>query len=219
MRDDARAEIAKLTDEELTRLSKELGRYASAEMTKKPFWRTGKSGELPGGHEVESIVNEAFTRVYGGQRRWDSQKHPDLKKYLFDVIDSILSHLSTGSENALLRAVPEAGTEQEIQWESGSKERRPEREWLTRAARQPDEALFEREAAEREDRALQLLVEECSTDPVLSKILHVRLEYENPRSAEIAELTGIPVGDIYNGEKRLARKIALVRSRMIESAN
>jgi DNA-directed RNA polymerase specialized sigma24 family protein len=218
LNDEAREKIGQIKEEELARLIKILGWYTLKEIrSRKLFFRTGRSGEMPGGYDVESIVNEAFTRVLTGQRRWNPNQDPDLKKYLMNVIDSILSHLATGKDNEMVRAagVPE-GNDDDSQWEAGSKERRPEREWLSRGSQRADDELIEREMQEEEERVLQMLVEECGSDPVLARVLQVKREFD-AEPAEISELTGIPVKDVYNAIKRLDRKIALIRRRLDET--
>lgn len=216
MNDEAREKIEQIKEEELVRLIKVLGWYTLKE-SRKLFFRTGRDGEMPSGYDVESVVNESFTRVLTGQRRWDPNQDLDLKKYLMNVIDSILSHLATGKDNELVRAAsgPE-GDEKDSQWEAGSKERRPEREWLTRSSQRADEELIERERLEEEERVLKMLVEECSNDTVLARVLQVKREFD-AEPAEISQHTGIPVKDVYNAIKRLDRKIALIRRRLDET--
>lgn len=213
MYEEARARIEQMKEEELSRLIKILGWYALKESRRK-FFRTGRGGEMPGGYDVEAVVNEAFTRVLNGQRRWDAEREPDLKRHLMDVIDSILYHLATGKDNELLRGAGGAeGDEDDSSWEAGSKERRPEREWLARGAQSADAALFERERFEEEARVLRMLTEECSGDAVLPRALRMMREYD-AEPAEISEMTGIPVKEVYNAMKRLDRKIALIRKRL-----
>lgn len=94
---------------------KELGLYASS-VSRNLRWRTENSEELPGGETPGSIVSKAIKLVLqgtleepskgsppfkAGVRRWDPQKHPDLKKYLMDVIDSLLSNLVKSRENRI----------------------------------------------------------------------------------------------------------------------
>ena len=50
-------------------------------------------GELPLGHTHEDLVQEAITKVFMGDRKWDPDKDPDLYVYLTGVIDSLLSGL------------------------------------------------------------------------------------------------------------------------------
>lgn len=213
MHEEAREQIERMKEEELARLIKILGWYTLKESRRK-FFRTGSGGEMPGGYDVGSVVNEAFTRVLSGRRRWDPGREPDLKRHLMDVIDSILYHLATGRENELLRSAGYAdGGEEDSSWEAGSEERRPEREWLTRGAQSAEAALFERERLETEERVLQVLAGECSGDPVLAGVLRAMREHD-AEPAEISRITGLPVKEVYNAAKRLDRKINLVRQRL-----
>jgi hypothetical protein len=211
LKQEARSQLAKLTDAQIGRLAKELGWYALS-VSKKLFWRTRNSVELPKGETVDSIVSLAFEKLYSGEREWEPQKDPDLKKYLMDVIDSLLYHLSTSKDNTLLSATSEFGQE-EIDWEAGSKERRPEREWLAASARTPEQLLIDAETAQREERVLDELAKACREDDQLTRILRaIRTGCDQP--GEIAKATGIPIKDIYSASKRLDRKAAAIRNQM-----
>lgn len=212
MREEARNELAKLTDEQIGRLAKELGWYA-LNVSNKLFWRTRNSVELPKGETIESIVSLAFEKLYSGEREWEPQKDPDLKKYLMDVIDSLLSHLSTSKDNTLLSATSDVAKQTEMDWEAGSKERRPEREWLVASTRTPEELLIDAETARREERVLDELAKACSEDDQLTKILRaIREGCDQP--GEISKSTGISIKDIYNASKRLDRKAATIRNQL-----
>lgn len=216
MDEEARARIEKLTEEEWAGLIKILGWYTLKE-SRRMFFRTGRGGEMPGGYDVEAVVNEAVTRVLEGRRLWEPKRDPDLKKYLMDVIDSILYHLATGKDNELLRAAGDAeGDGDDSHWEAGSKERRPEREWLSRGVLSAEAALIERERLGEEERVIRMLADECSADPVLTRVLRAMRDYD-AEPAEISELNGIPVKDVYNAVKRLDRKVAVVRKRLSET--
>ncbi len=66
-----------------------------------------------------------------------------------------------------------------------------------------------------ENRALELLIDECTDDPVLMSVLEAMMDgYE--KSAEISEHKGIPVKEIYNAAKRMDRKLEMVRRRLAE---
>lgn len=205
--------LAKLSDEDWTKLVLKLGHYA-ASVSRRLRWRTRNSRELPGGETVESIVSKAIEKLFSGDRRWDPRAEPDLEKYLMDVIDSLLSHLVESQDNKLLTTVPEtAGTDEQAEWEAGPKEPEHGSEWLARSALSPETALLESEQKSRDDRALEMLIEECSTNPVLTKVLEAMFDgHDGP--AEIARATGLDRKDIYNAAKRLDRKIALVRERL-----
>jgi len=209
---EARAHLAKLTDKQIGRLAKELGWYAVS-VTTKLFWRTRNSMELPNGETIASIVSLAFEKLYSGDRKWEPQKDPDLKKYLMGVIDSLLYHLSTSKDNTLLSATSDVTRQTGSDWEAGSKERRPEREWLVVSARTPEELLIAAETAQREERVLDELAKACSEDDQLTRILGVVREGCDQPGA-IAKATGIRIKDIYSAFKRLDRKATAIRKQM-----
>lgn len=197
---------------------KELGIYASS-VSRTFRWRTGSPTELPGGETAKSIVSKAIQLVLkgaleessgdnpspkAGSRRWDLQKHPNLKKYLMDVIDSLLYHLAHSPDNKIFTRIPDKGLGE---WEAGLKLRTADTEWLARTSRSPEELLLQRERAELEDRALDMLEEEAAGDKVLSKVIRAMRESEGPAEAsDVAKATGIPIKDVYNANKRLDRK-------------
>lgn len=229
MKENAREALSIMSDEEWAKLIKELGRYALS-VSRRLRWRTSNPYELPGGETIDSIVSKAIKLVltgafeYAGEgdrpvpgvRRWNPQKDPDLKKYLMGVIRSVLNHLATGDENTKFRPIPEEGTADGRQWESGSCERTPDTQWLARQGRNPEELLLEEEAAALNDRALEMLVEEASDDPALTKVIRaMRDDHANP--AEIAKAAGMTVGEVYSAMKRLDRKATAVRRKISET--
>jgi len=212
--------IGRMSKEEFDRLVLHLGNYALRE-SKRYYWRTGDSVELPGGETVESIVYLAIEKTITGERNWDSQKDPDFKKYLMDVIDSLLNHLATGKENTMLTAVPEVGSDDRKDWETGAAKRTAEADWLARQTATPEEELLEKEAAERDgqlrDRAIGALLESSKDDKELTFVIEAMLDgYDKP--GEIANVTGIDIRDVYNVMKRLNRKIAVIRKQLREAA-
>jgi hypothetical protein len=215
-----------MSDEEWARLIKELGRYALS-ISRRLRWRTGNSYELPGGETVDSIVSKAIQMVLAGAfecagvdnhplpgvRRWNPQKDQDLKKYLMNVIRSVLNHLATGDENRKFRPAPEEGSQDGCQWESGRSDRTPDTEWLARQGRTPEEILLDEEAVALNDRALEMLVEEAGDDPALTKVIRAMRDGRvNP--AEIAKAASMTASEVYSAMKRLDRKAAAVRRRI-----
>jgi hypothetical protein len=195
----------------------DLGVYAS-NVSRSLRWRTENPDELPGGETPKSIVSKAIQLVLkgaleessedasskAGSRRWDPQKHSELKKYLMDVIDSLLNHLANSSENKIFTKIPDKGIGK---WEAGVKPRTADTEWLARTSRSPEQLLLQREKAELEDRALDMLEAEVAGDKVLSKVIRAMRESEGRAEApDIAKATGIPIRDVYNANKRLDRK-------------
>jgi hypothetical protein len=219
--------LRSISDDEWRLLIKALGRYALS-VSRRLRWRTRNAEELPGGETLESIVSKAIQNVFvgamehadddsrpkAGVRRWNPEKDPDLKAYLMDVVKSTLSHLATGTDNTLFRVIPEVGTEDEADWESGSStQRTADTEWLARPARTPEEMLIEDEDAEIADRALQMLVEAASDDPVVLKVIEA-MRAGNGKPAEIARATGIDVRDVYTAMKRLDRKAEFISKKI-----
>lgn len=205
---------------EFDRMVLHLGRYAM-QVSNIYKWRTGDSYDLPSGHTVESIVFLAIEKAWLGERRWDREKQPDFKKYLMDVIDSLLYHVATGKDNEVLTAEPEPGTKDELDWHTGSPKRRSDVDWLVRRTATPEEEMLEQEETEREeqqkDRAIEMLLEESRDDEELTFIIQARLDGFD-KVGEIAKETGIDVRDVYNIMKRLNRKMAIVQRRLKEAA-
>lgn len=199
---------------EFDRLVLHLGRYA-LQAARLYRWRTGGARDLPGGHTVESVVLLAVEKAWLGERRWDAGRQPDFRKYLMDVVDSLLYHLATGKDNELLTPEPAPGTAAARDWHAGSDGRDPSADWLARRAPTPEEELLGREARDDAGRALALLFEEARGDDELTRVIRATLEGRE-RPGEIAEVTGISVRDVYNVMKRLNRKLAAVGRRLRE---
>jgi hypothetical protein len=189
-------------------------------------WRTESSEELPGGETPASIVSKAIKMVLRGARenipdeaqgvkagirRWNPRKDPDLKKYLMDVIKSILNHLAESEENSIFQRTPEGG--KAAPWEEKLKTPTADREWLGRAGASPEEILLQKEAADLHERALEMLVEEARDDEILSRIIK-SMRGGNREAAEISKDTGISAKQVYNATKRLDRKTAAVRRKL-----
>lgn len=217
---DARDLLGGIGMEEFDLMVLHLGRYAM-QVSNIYKWRTGGSYDLPGGHTVESVVFLAIERAWLGERQWDREKQPNFKKYLMDVIDSLLYHLATGKDNEILTTEPEPGTEDEKHWHTGSPKRHSEADWLVRENATPEEELLEKEEIEREsrsrNRAIEMLLEESCGDDELTFVIQAMLDgYDKP--GEIAEVTGIDIRDVYNITKRLNRKVTAVRRRLRDAA-
>lgn len=61
---------------------------------KRLFYYTRRELRIRGwqGYDANDFVTDAIDRVLTGRRNWNPEAHPDLVKYMFDVIDSILGH-------------------------------------------------------------------------------------------------------------------------------
>lgn len=210
--------INNMTSEEYQRLVLGLTLYARR-VAGGYRWRTSDPHELSGGHTVETIAAEAIAKAWLGERRWDETKQPDFKKYLRDVVDSLINHLANSKDNELVTKEPEAGTgsKDEQQWHTGSPQRKWQTDWMVRHPATPEEELLEHEEAEdataQSDRMIVMLLEEAQGDEELTYFIQALLDgYE--KSGEIAEVTGIAIRDVYNIRKRFDRKAAVVRQRL-----
>lgn len=217
--------LSRITPDEWSLLIKILTKYAK-NRSRKLGWRTENSDELPGGETPGSIVSKAIVLVLrgasedspddeqgvkAGVRRWDPQKHPDLKKYLMDVIKSILNHLAESDENSIFQRAPEGRDGRVLE----EKLKRPtaDREWLARAGASPEEILLQKEVIRLRERALQMLVDEVSDDEILFRVVKSMLE-GNRDAADISKDTGLPAKQVYNATKKLDRKAAAVRRKL-----
>lgn len=192
-----------MSEAELERMIKELGRYALSVSRSKPRWRTADPMHLPRGESVESIVSLAFEKVLSGERHWEPDKAPDLKTYLMGVIDSLLSHLSRHKDNTAVTALPETAEPRERQ-ESG---------WQAQPPADPETALLLQEQQQYEAQVVQLLLATSQDDPVVADIIRA-LQAGHAKAGEIAQVIGIPVTEVYNAMKRLDRKIVRTREQL-----
>jgi hypothetical protein len=209
--------VFKISDDEWREISIDLQRYALS-VSRSLRWRTKNSVELPGGETVNSIVSEAVEKLFSGDREWDPEKDPDIRAYLRGVIDSLLNHLAESHDNTLITVAPELGSADYPAWESGSKKRDPIADWMVPPERSPEAALLQQEQAMIENRALELLMDECGNDTALMAVLEAMMDgYDKP--AEISKRKGIPVKDVYNTIKKLDRKLEIVRRRLAEEEN
>lgn len=209
--------VSRISDDEWRSIALELERHALS-VSRNLRWRTRNALELPGGETVDSIVSKAIEKFFLGERDWDPETHPDLRAYLKGVIDSLLNHLAESQENTLMTLVPEPGSKNAPAWEQGSSKRDPAADWLVPSSRSPEAEALLHEQAAREDRALELLIDECAEDVVLISVLEAMMDgFETP--AEISAAKGITVKDIYNATKRLDRKLELIRKRIAGQQN
>jgi hypothetical protein len=210
---DANKYLNNLSHDEFDLLYLKLVKY-SVNVAKSKKWRTGNYLELPGGETPDSIVSSAFEKVLAGDRVWNSEKNPDFKKYMFDVIDSLLSHLATGGENKLfvnekddvdVLAVAEEGFVS-----SSIKGQYRNADWLVRKQLTPEEEAIAGEEKEFNSQVLRGIYDLIADDAELVAVVEaMRCGYE--KSADIAEHTGIAVERIYNARKRLDRVAAKAR--------
>jgi hypothetical protein len=207
--------ISGMSEAELNTLILRLTKY-SLGVSRNLDWRTQNPHELPGGETIDSIVSKALAKVLSGERNWNPDQDPSLAKYLMDVIDSLLSHLAVSSDNTSFTFIPEQTRDTSVE-EVKTGEGLGGAEWLNQPARNPEELLLARELEERNEKALGTLMCECENDPVLMKVLGAMFDgYSAPNA--IAARLGIGVQEVYSANRRLDRKLALVRKKMSPAA-
>lgn len=184
-----------MSDREWNGLILDLGRYASYK-SRRFYWRTGRSGELPSGEAPESIVSKALVLWLTGRRRWSTSEYPDLQAFLQGVIDSLLSHSASGYDN---RNFEPRSANFEVPDDS--------------PAATPEGELLAKERAAQADRTLAEITRQSQHDAVAVEILDAIRQGAATRR-DIVAATGRPAGVIDNGLKRLRRVGASVARQM-----
>jgi hypothetical protein len=191
MPSDVRAVVGRMSDDDWESLTLQLGRYA-VQKSRRFYWRTGSSGELPDGERTESIVSKAVVLWLSGRRRWNPDGYQDLQAFLQGVIDSLLSHSANGHDN---RAIPDVDGVAPI----------------LRAT--PESRLLEQEREREAETVLSAIIRQSQDDRVILEIIDAIRDGAGTRR-DIVKATGLTAGDIDNGLKRLRRLGAsVVRSR------
>lgn len=183
-----------MSDRDWERLILELGRYAVFK-SRRFYWRTGRSGELPAGEMAESIVSKAILLWLTGRRRWNPDEYADLAGFLKGAIDSLLSHTALGSDNRKVDVRPSL-----LEADRAS------------AADTPESDLLAREQAAATERTLAEVITQSREDPVAMSIIEAVRSGALTRR-DIVRSTGHPAGVIDNGLKRLRRIGATVAAR------
>lgn len=184
-----------MSDRDWHGLILQLGRYA-LHKSRRFYWRTGHSGELPCGEMTESIVSKAFVLWLTGRRRWNPAEYADLPSFLRGVIDSLLSHFANGYDNRNLDV------------RSSNFDDTPQSSGVT-----PESALLARERAAEADRLLASIIQHSQQDAVVIEIIDA-LRNGAATRRDIVSATGRPAHEIDNGLKRLRRTGAhVVRQR------
>ncbi len=171
-----------MSDADWRRLAIQLGRYA-LQKSRRFYWRTGTSGELPSGEAPESLVSKALVLWLTGRRRWKRAEYGDLQSFLMGVIDSLLSHAANGFDNRGLEA--DAG---------------PDRGWHAT----PETELLDKERAQRADRLVARIIDHARDDRIALDIIEAMRNGAATRR-DIVHVTGRSADEIDNGLKRLRR--------------
>lgn len=184
---DVRSVVDRMSDGDWQSLTLQLGRYA-LQKSRRFYWRTGSSGELPDGEVTESLVSKAVLLWMTGRRKWSHSESGDLQGFLQGVIDSLLSHSANGHDN---RRIPSDDAVRPV----------------GRATQETD--LLQRERAAEADRILTEIVAEAQQDAVVIEIIEAMRNGAATRRAIVSE-TGRSADAIDNGLKRLRRLAANV---------
>lgn len=191
---EVRRVVDRMSDRDWERLILELGRYAVFK-SRRFYWRTGQSGELPAGEMAESIVSKAILLWLTGRRRWNPDEYADLAAFLKGAIDSLLSHTALGSDNRKVDVRPPL-----LEADRAS------------ATDTPESDLLAREQAAATERTLAEVITQSREDPVAISIIEAVRGGALTRR-DIVRSTGHPAGVIDNGLKRLRRIGAAVAAR------
>ena len=140
---------------------------------------------LPGGNRPEDIALLAIKKVWSGEHRWDRDKHPRLLDHLKNRVDSLMSNLVKSAVHR--RSSP--GMEIE--------------EMEARGASHDPWEKAEREQAR--EQFLRVALECTAGDAALEQLLEALLDGKKP--GEIATAMGVDVGQIYNLQRKLFRRI------------
>jgi len=179
-------DLASLDAEDLDLIVLELTDYADFLIRTKARWMPG--GVLPRGFDASSLALEAIGRVLDGRRRaWDPEKEPTLLAYLKSVVKSIFSsELQPAAERLTeVAAVDESGRDLVSEAPSGNPG--------------ADDSLVVEELKER---MLDCLDEEED------ELVLLCLFEDITRPSEIADDTGIEVGEIYRIKRKVQRRLA-----------
>ena len=192
---DVRSVADGMSDADWQSLTLQLGRY-TVQKSRRFYWRTGQSGELPYGEMTESIVSRAFFLWLTGRRRWNRSEYADLQLFLKGVIDSLLSHSANGFDN---RGI----------------ETRDELDVVGRST--PESELLDKERSFISEQTLAEVLRASAHDDVALAIVEAIRSGATTRR-DIVAATGLVAADIDNGLKRLRRTGASVARRSYAQA-
>jgi hypothetical protein len=167
-------------------------------------WRTGLDDALAQGSTPESVAAEAIAKVLGGERAWDASRGP-LLAHLKRVVDSLLFHLASSSDNRLQERLPDLrDDEQGVDRAEYAGGRHDVSGLMPGTLPDPENAVVERQESRAEARLAQLLLA-VQHEPDLRAVLHAIVEHGDAKPAAIAARLGTQVTDVYNRLKRLRR--------------
>lgn len=136
-------------------------------------------------HSCEDVVNESIMRVLNGDRKWDSDKYPDILIFMMSVIKSVCSHIleSKIAEDERYKKIKEKSND----------------------ADNNDEEFYKQ--------ALEEIKELLSDDDELLLMYYSMVE-GNHKDKELAEDLGVEITEIRNMKKRMRRRISSLGERL-----
>jgi hypothetical protein len=171
-----------MSDADWDSLCLQLGRYA-LQRSRRFYWRTGRSGELPDGEVTGSLVSKAIVLWLTGRRRWNRLEYTELREFLEGIIDSLLSHSATGYDN---RGIP------------------AEEAPLHVVRTTPESELLARERGSHAAALLAEIVRQAHDDIVVIEIIEALRDGVTTRR-DLVKVTGRSAPAIDNALKRLRR--------------
>ncbi len=150
--------------------------------------RTGPRGKSP-----QDVAYEAVLKALNGERQYNREAYSDFGHFLRSAVDSLIYQLAKSFEGKKFKPMPVATSDQED---------REEIEFEGKEAT-PAKICVNKEIAEK---VKGILSQEVKDDPVVNGILEC-FEAGITKPAEMAEVLGIDVKDIYTAKKRLQRVI------------
>ena len=177
--------VALLEEQDWPRIIKRLTAYAQNRI-RSLYTRLGED-LLPGGQEAKDLAFGAITDVYTGKRSWDPERHPDLTKFLMDVVKSKSGSLVRRKEHTA-RVFPK-----EVDGEEGE----PIETRIQEAGPDAEEQIILREQVQA--------VWDCAKGDDDLELVFLEL-YEGKKSAEIAKDLGLSVEVVYRLVEKLRRR-------------
>ena len=177
-----------------------LGLYALS-VVAQLSWRGVKGGAMPCGDEAQDLVAEGLSLVLSGDRQWNPEKHPDFRKYMMDVIDSLASHRTGWKENREERRILAQTGESDDSFLDRKMDKRHF---------DATNAPITKEEETENDAWFFALLDEVKGDTLLTGVLECIMEGIGER-IKIAEKLGVMVGEVTNARKRLDRIIPKFR--------
>jgi len=156
------------------------------------------------GLDLQVVIADSFVDAYIGIRNWNPEKDSFLD-FLCDTVDSKVSKIIKKE----IKKMPmgddyRIGYEQSLEnYSLKSSEIHPH---LTQLQEGAEQALLYKETCDR-------FLEDVKSDPQLTIVLKLIIEWQDSKPEDIASQFGVSVEEVYNVKKRLARRL---RKRMQE---